>query len=58
MKYLILILTILIIGCTKDPVEDCINKKQQIYREAHPKDNYSQATAANERFRKECKNIH
>ena len=37
-----------------DPIEDCVAKKQDAYREAHPKADYGVASTANEKFRLEC----
>lgn len=54
MKYAVLILSLFIMGCA-DPVEQCVDKKQDAWRKSNPKADYSKASSVNEKFREECK---
>jgi hypothetical protein len=56
MKLSILLLCCVLMGCT-NPVEDCVDKKQDAWREANPKADYAKASSANERFREQCQRM-
>jgi len=56
MKYSILLLCCVMLGCT-NPVEDCVNKKQQDWRKSNPTADYAKSSSANERFREQCQRM-
>lgn len=53
MKYLILLSSLTLIACT-DPVEKCVQQKQESWRKSNPNADYGKSSSANEKFRKEC----
>lgn len=53
MKYLILRISFTLVACT-DPVEQCVQRKQDSWRKSNPTADYAKSSTANERFRKEC----
>lgn len=53
MKYLILFISFTLVACT-DPVEKCVQQKQDSWRKSNPNADYAKSSTANERFRKEC----
>jgi hypothetical protein len=55
MKYLLLFISITLIACT-DPVEQCVQQKQESWRKSNPNADYGKSSSANEKFRKECGN--
>ena len=54
MKFLVLLSVLAILGCSKDPYEACVARKQDAWRDSNPKADYAKSSTANERFRKEC----
>ena len=54
MKYIMLFLLLLIVGCS-DPYEACVSKKQDEYRKKNPNASYAKSSTENEKFRKECR---
>ena len=55
MKYLILLISVTLVGCS-DPAEQCVQRKQQEWRKNNPTADYAKSSSANEKFRKECGN--
>jgi len=53
MKYLILLISFTLVACT-DPVEKCVQQKQENWRKSNPNADYGKSSSANEKFRKEC----
>lgn len=53
MKYLILLFSFTLMACT-DPVEQCVQQKQDSWRKSNPNADYAKSSSANEKFRKEC----
>lgn len=53
MKYIVLLISFTLIACS-DPVEQCVQKKQDSWRQSNPNADYAKSSSANEKFRKEC----
>lgn len=53
MKYLILFISLTLVACA-DPVEKCVQQKQESWRKSNPNADYAKSSTANEKFRKEC----
>lgn len=54
MKYAVLILSLFMVACA-DPVQQCVEKKQDSWRKSNPNADYAKASSVNEKFREECK---
>ncbi len=52
--FLVTLLSALALSACMNPIEKCVEKKQQAYRKANPNANYGQGATANEKFRLEC----
>jgi len=55
MKYIVLLISFILIACS-DPVDQCVQRKQDSWRKNNPNADHGKAITANEKFRKECNN--
>lgn len=51
---LLTLLSALALSACMDPIEECVEKKQQAYRQENPKADYAKGSTANGKFRLEC----
>ena len=54
MQFVVILLSLLMVACT-DPMQECVDKKQDAWRKSNPTADYAKSSSANEKFREECK---